>query len=103
MKTAIVTSKSSLNHNTGSGHPESISRVTSILEKLKKNKKLIWKNPTSFDKDIIKQQLKMLSLSQMKLLINKTNNIELLIKKNSQISNQIVNNFILERLEASNN
>jgi len=41
MKTAIVTSKSSLNHNTGSGHPESISRVTSIVEKLKKNKKLI--------------------------------------------------------------
>ena len=41
MKTAIVTSKSSLNHNTGSGHPESISRVTSILETLKKNKKLI--------------------------------------------------------------
>ncbi len=55
MKTAIITSKSSLNHNTGSGHPESISRVTSILEKLKKNKKLIWKNPASFDKDIIKQ------------------------------------------------
>ena len=45
MKTAIITSKSSLNHNTGSGHPESISRVTSILETLKKNKKLIWKNP----------------------------------------------------------
>ena len=55
MKTAIVTSKSSLNHNTGSGHPESISRVTSILETLKKNKNLIWKNPTSFDKEIIKQ------------------------------------------------
>ena len=55
MKTAIITSKSSLNHNTGPGHPESISRVTSILEKLKKNKKLIWKNPVSFDKDIIKQ------------------------------------------------
>ena len=49
MKTAIITSKSSLNHNTGSGHPESISRVTSILETLKKNKKLIWKNPVSFD------------------------------------------------------
>ena len=55
MKTAIITSKSSLNHNTGSGHPESVSRVTSILETLKKNKKLIWKNPVSFDKDIIKQ------------------------------------------------
>ena len=55
MKTAIITSKSSLNHNTGSGHPESISRITSILETLKKNKKLIWKNPASFNKDIIKQ------------------------------------------------
>ena len=55
MKTAIITSKSSLNHNTGSGHPESISRVTSILETLKKNKKLIWKNPVNFDKKIIKQ------------------------------------------------
>ena len=55
MKTAIITSKSSLNHNTGSGHPESISRITSILETLKKNNKLIWKNPISIDKDIIKQ------------------------------------------------
>ena len=55
MKTAIVTSKSSLNHNTGSGHPESIYRVTSITETLKKNKKLIWKSPTKFNKDIIKQ------------------------------------------------
>ena len=35
MKTAIITSKSSLNHNTGSGHPESVSRVTSIVETLK--------------------------------------------------------------------
>ena len=43
MKTAIVTSKSSLDHNTGSGHPESISRVTSIIDKLRKNQKLIWK------------------------------------------------------------
>ena len=53
MKTAIVTSKSSLNHNTGSGHPESVSRVTSIIEALKKNKKLIWKNPANFNRDII--------------------------------------------------
>ena len=55
MKTAIVTSKSSLNHNTGSGHPESISRVISIVETLKKNKKLIWKSPNDLNKDIIKQ------------------------------------------------
>ena len=55
MKTAIVTSKSSLHHHTGSGHPENILRVTSIIDKLKKNKKLIWKNPASFNKEIIKE------------------------------------------------
>ncbi len=54
MKTAIVTSKSSLNHNTGSGHPESTDRVISIIKTLKKNKKLIWKNPGKYNKDIIK-------------------------------------------------
>ena len=54
---------------------------------------IFWK-----DKDMIKQQLKIWSLPQIKSLINKTRNIELLIKKNSQASNQIVNNFILEKL-----
>ena len=54
MKTAIITSETSLNHDTGSGHPESISRVTSIIEKLKRNKKLIWKNPTTYNREIIK-------------------------------------------------
>jgi len=54
MKTAIITSETSLNHDTGSGHPESIFRVTSIIEKLKRNKKLIWKNPTTYNREIIK-------------------------------------------------
>jgi len=54
---------------------------------------IFWK-----DKDIIKQQLKIWSLPQIKSLINKTNDTELLVKKNSQASNQIVNNFILEKL-----
>ena len=54
MKTAIITSETSLNHDTGSGHPESIFRVTSIIEKLKRNKKLIWKNPTTYSVEIIK-------------------------------------------------
>ena len=62
MKTAIITSRSSLNHNTGSGHPENVSRVTSIVETLKKNKKLIWKSPADFNKDIIKQTHSSLSL-----------------------------------------
>ena len=38
MKTEINTSKSSLNHNTGTRHTESILRVKSIIEKKKKNK-----------------------------------------------------------------
>ena len=54
---------------------------------------IFWK-----DKDIIKQQLKIWSLPQIKSLISKTNDMELLIKKNFQASNQIVNNFILEKL-----
>ena len=59
---------------------------------------IFWK-----DKDIIKQQLNKYSLSDIKLLINKVNNLELIIKKNNQISDQILNNFILENLISTNN
>ena len=53
MKTAIVTSDTSLNHNTGTGHPECPDRIIAILEKLKKNKKLIWKKPVKYDNKIL--------------------------------------------------
>jgi DNA polymerase III subunit delta len=59
---------------------------------------IFWK-----DMNLVKLQLKIWSLSQIKFLIKKVNIIELLIKKNSQISNQIINDFILERLDISNN
>jgi len=59
---------------------------------------IFWK-----DKDIIKQQINVLSLSEIKYLIHRVNNLELQIKKNSQISNQILNNFILENLVSTNN
>ena len=55
MKTAIITSESSLSHDTGSGHPESVSRVKSIIEKLKRNKKLIWRKPSKYNNEIIKK------------------------------------------------
>ena len=93
--------------------------VKTFLYKLKRLKKLkidleIKKNPDSVissfkpaifwkDKDLVKQQLKVWSLPQIQFMIKKISNLELLIKKNSQISNQIINNFILERLEVSNN
>ena len=53
MKTAIITSDSSLNHNTGTGHPECSNRIIVIQEKLKKNKKLIWKKPVKYDNNIL--------------------------------------------------
>ena len=59
---------------------------------------IFWK-----DKDLIKQQLRIWSLPQIKLFIKKINDIETLIKKNSQISSKIVNDFILEKLDLPNN
>ena len=55
MKTAIISSKTSVNHLTGDGHPEQPKRVTAIIEKLKKNKNLIWDKPTTFDQSILKK------------------------------------------------
>ena len=54
MKTAIVTSNSSINHLTGDGHPEKPDRVTAVINKLKQNKNLIWKNSLKFDEKYLK-------------------------------------------------
>ena len=59
---------------------------------------IFWK-----EKDLIKQQLTVWSLSQIKFLIREINDLELLIKKNSELSSRIINNFIFENLELSNN
>ena len=53
MKTAIFTSETSLNHKTGSGHPENPERVKAVIENLKKNKNLIWKKPSKFNNNIL--------------------------------------------------
>ena len=55
MKTAIISSKTSVNHITGDGHPEQPKRVTVITERLKKNKSLIWDKPASFNQNILKK------------------------------------------------
>ena len=52
MKTAIISSKTSVNHLTGDGHPERPERVIAITEKLKKRNDLIWDKPKKFDLDI---------------------------------------------------
>ena len=55
------------------------------------------------EKDLIKQQLKIWSLSKIKLLITRVNDLELLVKKNSEVSICIINNFILENLVLTSN
>ena len=54
---------------------------------------IFWK-----DKDIIKKQLNTLSITDIKIFIKKVNKLELLIKKNASLSNEITNNFIFETI-----
>ena len=58
---------------------------------------IFWK-----DKNIIKQQIKIWELSDIENFIVDLNNTESLIKKNPQISNQIINNMILDKIEDTN-
>ena len=51
IKTAIITSDTSIDHDTGPGHPEKPDRVAAVLDGLKKNENLIWKNSKKFDEE----------------------------------------------------
>ena len=55
MKTGLITSDTSQNHDTGPGHPEQIARVSVIVNNFKKlnNKNLIWKKPSRVSDEII--------------------------------------------------
>ena len=55
MKTGIITTDTYLDHNTGQGHPERADRVSAVIENLKKfkNKNLIWKKPSTFDRKLL--------------------------------------------------
>lgn len=59
---------------------------------------IFWK-----DKEIIKQQLKTLSLDEINKLIKSLNSLELVVKKNLQLSSQIINNFMLGTVLNTNN
>ena len=55
MKTGLITSDTSQNHDTGPGHPEQIARVSVIIDNFKKlnNKNLIWKKPSQVSNEIL--------------------------------------------------
>ena len=76
-----------------------------IMKKKNQDQVLSSYKPTIFwkDKEIIKKQLNTLSVNDIKIFMEKVNKLELLIKKNSSLSNEITNNFIFETLEGSNN
>ena len=58
---------------------------------------IFWK-----DKNTIKQQIKIWELRDIESFIVDLNNTESLIKKNPQISNQIINNMILDKFKETN-
>jgi len=86
-----------------------LKRLKKLKNDLKKNKNvdqvLSSTRPPIFWKDLIliKQQLGTWSIAEIKILINKINDLELIIKKNNQISDWLLNNFILESLLTANN
>ena len=57
MKTGFISTKSSLNHDTGDEHPENKRRIVSILERLKKKNfsDLVWCKPNKFDESHLKK------------------------------------------------
>tara|TARA_B100001093_G_scaffold364083_1_gene348890 strand:+ start:24 stop:1022 length:999 start_codon:yes stop_codon:yes gene_type:complete len=59
---------------------------------------IFWK-----DKNIIKEQMKIWKVDDIEDFIIDINNTESLIKKNPQVSNQIINNMILGKLENTSN
>ena len=106
-----------LNENIPSGE-DNILILRTFLNKLKRLRKLrlnldqnsnidqvinSFKPPIFWkDKNIIKQQIKIWELNDIESFIVDLNNTESLIKKNPQISNQIINNMILDKVENTN-
>ena len=53
MKTAIIISKTSTDHDTGIGHPERPDRVSVVINKLKMQPNLIWDVSKDFDQNLL--------------------------------------------------
>jgi DNA polymerase-3 subunit delta len=76
-----------------------------ILKKNDQNQAILSYRPLIFwkDKEIIQKQLNILSIKNINYLLRKINNLEISIKKNSTLSNELINNFIFEMMERPNN
>tara|TARA_B100000029_G_scaffold322742_1_gene315113 strand:- start:8314 stop:9309 length:996 start_codon:yes stop_codon:yes gene_type:complete len=59
---------------------------------------IFWK-----EKDIVQKQMKIWSLAQMYILVEQLNNLEIRYKKNSELSNNLILDLILNTCEKTNN
>ena len=82
-----------------------LKRLLKIHFEINNNKKNIDEIITNFkpvifwkDKDLVKKQIKVLTLEKIQRLLIKSNNLELLIKKNPILSTTILTDFILEEV-----
>ena len=84
-------------------------RLLKLVNEIKNNKNIeavisSFKPPIFWkDKEILKQQMSNWSYGEAQNLIYKINETELLIKKNSIISVNILSNFIIEQVNATSN
>ncbi len=79
------------------------------LKKMEKANKSVDECLTSYrppifwkDKEVVRQQIKYWSLESIQRLIISFNDLELLIKKNTSISVNLLNNFILDQVRTNN-
>ena len=75
MKTGFISSRSSLNHDTGDGHPENKYRIQSILERLKKSNlsNLEWTEPGKFDETYLNKTHNSFYIDEVKKAFKKKN------------------------------
>lgn len=86
-----------------------LKRLFKIQNEIKNNNKNIDEIISNFkpvifwkEKDIVKKQIKILSLKKLEILLNEINNLELMVKKNPSLSTNILTNFILEEVTQTN-
>jgi len=86
-----------------------IKRLKKLKKDLERNKSmenviLSYKPPIFWkERDMIKNQLKIISSEKLSMISIKVNNLEKLIKENSKISGILLHNFVLEMLNTSSN
>ena len=84
-------------------------RLLKLTEELEKNKNIdqvitTFKPPVFWkDKEIVKKQMRIWTKDKVKILIKNINDTELLLKKNTNLSINILKNFIIEQSSISNN